>query len=172
MMIELILGGARSGKSRLAQETAKSTGLPVIYVATAQAHDGEMSQRIEQHRNDRPSDWLVIEEPITLAKVLSENACADRVILVDCLTLWLSNLLCSAVESQFEDERKSFLEIVPQLKGNVIFVSNEVGQGVIPANALARRFVDEAGWLHQRLAEVCNKVTFVTAGLPQVLKSP
>jgi len=170
-MKELILGGARSGKSRLAQEKAEASGLTVIYVATAEAHDQEMSERIQLHQQDRPQEWYTIEEPILLGDVLTKQAQVGTLILVDCLTLWLSNLLCLDDEQRFKQEVESFLSLVPTLPGSIIFVSNEVGQGVIPTNSLARRFVDESGWLHQQLAKLCEQVTFVTAGLPQVLKS-
>ncbi|MFD2230893.1 bifunctional adenosylcobinamide kinase/adenosylcobinamide-phosphate guanylyltransferase [Alkalimarinus sediminis] len=169
-MKELILGGARSGKSRLAEQRAGATQQDVLYIATAQAYDDEMNERIARHQNDRPPHWQTLEEPLYLGRALQENAKQGQVILVDCLTLWLSNLLCMDDPSFFETEKKSLLECYRQLPGQLILVSNEVGQGIVPDNALARRFIDEAGWLHQSLAAQSDQVTFVTAGLAQQLK--
>jgi len=169
-MKELILGGARSGKSRLAEQRAGVTQQDVLYIATAQAYDDEMNERIARHQNDRPAHWATLEEPLYLARALKDNAKEGRVILVDCLTLWLSNLLCSDDSSLFETEKESLLECYRLLPGRVILVSNEVGQGIVPDNVLARRFIDEAGWLHQALAAQSDQVTFVTAGIAQQLK--
>ena len=169
-MHELILGGARSGKSRLAERLARESGLPVRYIATAQALDDEMQSRIASHRAQRPADWNVIEEPIELARVLRENAAPERCLLVDCLTLWLSNLLLAADQTTFAREREALLACLSQLPGRIILVSNETGLGVVPLGQLSRRFVDEAGWLHQALAERCERVQFCVAGLPMVLK--
>lgn len=169
-MKELILGGARSGKSRLAEQRASSAQQDVLYIATAQAYDEEMNERITRHQNDRPAQWQTLEEPLYLARVLRENAKEGQVILVDCLTLWLSNLLCTDDASFFAAEKNALLECYRQLPGKLILVSNEVGQGVVPDNALARRFIDEAGWLHQSLAAQSDQVTFVTAGIAQQLK--
>lgn len=167
-MLELILGGARSGKSRYAEQRASCEQR--VYVATATAGDGEMSARIAQHRNDRGDGWQTIEEPLALAQTLREYAVPDRFILVDCLTLWLTNLLLSTDTIAFARERAALLDVLPALRGHIVFVSNEVGQGVVPMDALSRRFVDESGRLHQELAQRCERVVFVTAGLPQVLK--
>lgn len=171
-MRELILGGARSGKSALAEQRAVQSGLAVTYIATAAAGDGEMAERITHHRRRRPADWHLVEEPLQLARVLSEQASTDRCLVVDCLTLWLSNLLAHDPpdEARFSDERTALLELLPQLPGRVILVSNEVGLGIVPLGALTRRFCDESGRLHQALAAVCDRVTFVTAGLPMTLK--
>lgn len=171
-MKELILGGARSGKSRLAEQKAIDTGYEVLYIATAQAFDDEMNDRIKRHKNDRPSHWLTIEEPVYLAKAIIDNAKDAQVILVDCLTLWLSNLLCLDNEPVFEEQKQALLNVLGSVSGQLIMVSNEVGQGIVPDNPLARRFIDEAGWLHQALAEQCEQVTFVTAGIAQRLKFP
>ena len=170
-MKHLFLGGARSGKSRLAEQAAMATGLAVSYIATSQAHDDEMRARIAHHAERRPAEWALVEEPIRLADTLREQAAADRCLLVDCLTLWLSNLLCTDDEALFAREREALLDCLSELPGEVIFVSNEVGQGIVPMNALSRRFVDESGWLHQALAERCERVNFVVAGLPQLLKN-
>lgn len=169
-MRELFLGGARSGKSRLAEQRAANFKQEVFYIATAQAYDNEMKQRISRHQTDRSSEWRTIEEPLHLADVLQQHAQEGRVILVDCLTLWLSNLLCKDDELFFQSQKEQFTQCYETLPGHIILVSNEVGQGVIPDNALARRFVDEAGWLHQSLAAQSDQVTWVTAGLAQQLK--
>jgi adenosylcobinamide kinase/adenosylcobinamide-phosphate guanylyltransferase len=169
-MVELILGGARSGKSALAERLAAASGLDRVYIATAAAGDAEMALRIEQHRARRDAGWRTIEEPLALATVLAREAAAGRCLLVDCLTLWLTNLLLTEDEAQFTRERNRLLQVAGELPGRILLVSNEVGQGVVPMNALARRFVDEAGWLHQALAQRCGRVLWVVAGLPQVLK--
>jgi adenosylcobinamide kinase/adenosylcobinamide-phosphate guanylyltransferase len=166
----LVLGGARSGKSRLAERLAVDSGLEVVYVATAGAGDGEMTERIAAHRARRPPSWRLVEEPLRLAAALREQAAPERCLLVDCLTLWLSNLLCADEPRMYAQEREALLEAFGQLPGQVIVVSNEVGLGVVPMGALSRRFVDEAGWLHQALAAVCERVVFTAAGLPLVMK--
>ncbi len=170
-MKELILGGARSGKSALAERRAAESGLGVTYIATATAGDGEMAERIARHRAARPVDWRTVEEPLHLAATLSEQAAADRCLLVDCLTLWLSNLLGEDDTGCLEREQAALLEVLPDLPGRILLVSNEVGQGVVPMGELNRRFVDMAGRLHQRLAQVCDQVTLVVAGLELPLKS-
>ena len=169
-MRELILGGARSGKSRLAEKLAADSGLAVTYIATSQALDGEMSSRIRLHRERRPADWALIEEPIELARVLRESANAERCLLVDCLTLWLTNLLMLEDDARLIVEREALLECLGQLPGRIILVSNESGLGVVPMGELTRRYVDEAGWLHQAIAERCQRVVFTVAGLPMLLK--
>ncbi len=171
-MRELILGGARSGKSAYAERRARASGLQVIYIATAEAGDGEMAARIARHRARRPAEWATVEAPLALGETLRREAATDRCLLVDCLTLWLSNLLAGSegADERFEREKTLFLEILPRLPGQIHLVSNEVGQGIVPMNALARRFVDEAGWLHQALAQCCERVVLVTAGLPHILK--
>lgn len=169
-MKELILGGARSGKSRLAEKLALTSGLPVTYIATACAGDEEMRARIAEHQRQRPPNWALIEEPLALTRVLQEQAAADRCLLVDCLTLWLSNLLGTDDPERLRKERCNFLGLLPRLPGHIILVSNETGLGVVPMNALARRFCDEAGWLHQEIAQHCDRVLFTVAGLAQTLK--
>lgn len=168
-MRELILGGARSGKSALAEQHAVDSGLEVVYIATAEARDGEMCERIAHHRSRRPDHWQCIEEPLQLAATLQQQAAANRCLLVDCLTLWLSNLL-AAGDGVFEHEREAMLQLLPQLPGRIIFVSNEVGLGIVPLGELTRQFCDESGRLHQAVAAVCDRVSFVTAGLPVILK--
>ncbi|KTC62969.1 adenosylcobinamide kinase [Pseudomonas fluorescens ABAC62] len=169
-MHQLILGGARSGKSRLAEKLASDSGLPVIYIATSQPLDGEMRARVAHHRERRPDHWGLIEEPVELARVLRENAAAGRCLLVDCLTLWLTNLLMLEDAERLAFERDELLHTLASLPGEIIFVSNETGMGVVPLGELTRRYVDEAGWLHQALAERCQRVVMTVAGLPLTLK--
>jgi len=169
-MYQLILGGARSGKSRLAEQLAADSALPVIYIATSQPLDGEMNARVALHRQRRPDHWGLIEEPIELARVLRENASPDSCVLVDCLTLWLTNLLMLEDPARLALERDYLLETLALLPGEIIFVSNETGLGVVPLGELTRRYVDEAGWLHQALAERCQRVVLTVAGLPLTLK--
>jgi len=170
---ELILGGARSGKSALALQRALASGRNVTFIATATAGDAEMATRIERHKADRPAHWALIEEPIALAEVLLQHANEQACLLVDCLTLWLCNLLAGETidETQFIAQRDVLLKVLPQLPGHIIFVSNEVGFGITPMGQINRRFVDEAGRLHQQLASVCDQVTLTVAGLPLPLKS-
>jgi len=169
-MRTLILGGARSGKSALAERLAADSRREVAYIATAQAGDREMAARIAHHRARRPQQWLCVEEPLHLADVMREYAREDRCILVDCLTLWLSNLLGDADMRGFERERDRLLDVLPILPGDVLMVSNEVGLGIVPMGELTRRFVDEAGRLHQAVAAVSERVVFVAAGLPFAFK--
>ncbi len=169
-MKALILGGARSGKSRLAEWRAHESGLRVTFIATGAPHDAEMAERIRRHQEDRPAGWALVEEPLALAAALRTHAASDRCLLVDCLTLWLSNLLHDDDAQRFARERQALLDTLPALPGRIIFVSNEVGLGVVPIGELTRRFCDETGWLHQDLAKVCDRVTLVVAGLPLELK--
>ncbi len=167
--VTLVLGGARSGKSRHAEALVESQPGACIYLATAQAGDGEMAARIAAHRARRGGRWTTVEEPLDLAAALGQACGPDRAVLVDCLTLWLSNLLGAARPVAAECE--GLLAALPGLAGPVVLVSNEVGQGVVPDNALARAFVDHAGRLHQDLAAVAQRVIFMIAGLPHELKS-
>ena len=169
-MLQLILGGARSGKSRLAEKLAAESGCAVTYIATSQPLDGEMSERVRHHRERRPAHWALIEEPIELARVLRENARADTCLLVDCLTLWMTNLLMLDDAQRLTAERDALLACLAGLPGDILFVSNETGMGVVPLGELTRRYVDEAGWLHQALAERCQRVVLTVAGLPLTLK--
>ncbi len=168
-MKSLILGAARSGKSRYAEQLAVASGAAVAYVATAVAADEEMAERIAHHRARRPPHWRLIEEPLALAAALQHHAAAERCLVVDCLTLWLSNLL-EAGDERLHAEIDALLDLLPGLPGDLILVGNEVGWGIVPENALARRFRDEAGWLHQALAARCDRVALVVAGLPLPLK--
>lgn len=166
----LILGGARSGKSRLAEELAQRSGLQVICIATGQALDDEMQARIAHHRATRPAHWKVIEEPLELARVLRDNASAQHCLLVDCLTLWLTNLLLLEDPLRLAAEREALLRVLPELPGRIVLVGNETGLGVVPLGELTRRYVDEAGWLHQAVAACSERVVFTVAGLPMLLK--
>ena len=167
--VTLVLGGARSGKSRHAEALVESQPGACVYLATAQAGDGEMAARIATHRARRGGRWTTIEEPLDLAAALGQACGPDRAVLVDCLTLWLSNLL--GAERDPAAECEGLLAALPGLAGPVVLVANEVGQGVVPEGALARAFVDHAGRLHQDLAAVSQRVVFMTAGLPRELKS-
>ncbi|MDC4558003.1 bifunctional adenosylcobinamide kinase/adenosylcobinamide-phosphate guanylyltransferase [Acinetobacter baumannii] len=169
-MLQLILGGARSGKSRLAEQTAISMQLAVTYVATAQALDPEMQSRIAHHQNQRPAHWSLVEEPLFLAKTLQKIDRPNQIILVDCLTLWLTNLLLLEDQNIQQFECEQLLKILPTLESEVILVSNETGLGVVPLGEISRRFVNEAGRLHQALGQIANKVVFCVAGFPMILK--
>lgn len=169
-MLQLILGGARSGKSRLAEQIAKDSGLSVIYIATAQALDEEMQRRITHHQQQRPDHWHVYEEPIYLADLLLQLDQPDQLMLVDCLTLWLTNLLLAEDHALQQLQMQKLFEVLPQLQSQIILVSNETGLGVVPMGEISRRFVDEAGRLHQTLGQLANKVMFCVAGFPMILK--
>jgi adenosylcobinamide kinase/adenosylcobinamide-phosphate guanylyltransferase len=181
-MKELILGGARSGKSLLAEKRAAESGLHVIYIATAEARDGEMNRRIAHHRARRPAAWGCTEETLHLAAKLRELASPDTCLLVDCLTLWLSNLLFAgkaATQAEagemvicplFTQEVQSLIDLLPSLPGRIILVSNEVGWGIVPMHPVSRLFADEQGRLNQAVAAVCDHATLVAAGLPLSLK--
>lgn len=187
---QLIIGGARSGKSALAEaraRTAETAGYEVIYLATAAAVDSaadpEMAARVAHHRQRRPAHWGLIEEPQQLAAALVAHAAPQRLLLVDCLTLWLSNLLFAgqaAAQAEagqavncplLRDETNALIEVLPNLPGQIMLVSNEVGCGIVPMAAVSRLFADEQGRLNQRVAKVCDQVTLVAAGLPLELKT-
>lgn len=171
--VTLVLGGAASGKSTFSERLIESgigrlwTG--ATYLATATAGDAEMAARIARHRERRGGSWQTVEEPLAIAAALDRYSNKQRPVLVDCLTLWLSNLLFA--DCDIAAETGSLLETLPGLNGPVVFVSNEVGGGIVPDNALARRFRDEAGRLNQALAAAADRVELVTAGLPQTLKN-
>ena len=169
-MLQLILGGARSGKSRLAEQTAIDRQLAVTYVATAQALDPEMQSRITHHQNQRPSHWSLVEEPLYLANALQKINRPNQIILVDCLTLWLTNLLLLEDQNVQQFECEQLLKVLPTLQSEIILVSNETGLGVVPLGEISRRFVDEAGRLHQALGQIADKVVFCVAGFPMILK--
>lgn len=167
-MKHLILGGARSGKSRFAEQCALASPHQLHYIATAQALDEEMATRVAMHRQQRNPRWQLIEEPLQLHTALQCADGANNCILVDCLTLWLSNCLAAEI---WTESKQQLLNTLDQLSADVLLVSNEVGNGIVPLGKLSRTFVDESGCLHQELAQRCERVTLVTAGLPQTLKA-
>jgi|TARA_B110000240_G_scaffold194298_2_gene241688 adenosylcobinamide kinase/adenosylcobinamide-phosphate guanylyltransferase len=166
-MIELILGGARSGKSRLALQKARDSGLALHYLATATTEDQEMEARISAHKAERDQDWSLVEEPVNLAAALLSLNQEKNCVLVDCVTLWISNCLH---QEKWKEQREALLEILPSLKLHIIFVSNETGMGIVPLGELTRQFVDASGFFNQELGRICQIVTFVAAGLPIELK--
>jgi len=180
-MRTLILGGARSGKSAYAEQLAAASGKDVIYIATAQVGDAEMAQRIALHRQQRPLHWHTVEQPLALGDAIAEWSTPGRVLLVDCLTLWLSNLLFAEAQdfpeighitppACFHAERERFLQVLQRASGDLLLVSNEVGMGVVPLGAVSRWYADEAGRLNQAVAAACENVTLIAAGLPLLLK--
>lgn len=180
----LVFGGARSGKSAQAEKLASAGGKPVIYIATARAGDEEMAARIAAHRDQRGAQyasWRTVEEPLALGEAMERNSAAGNLVLVDCLTVWLTNLLLAEradypevgrieAPARFVQERAHFLQALAQAKGEIVLVSNEVGMGIVPQGAISRWFVDEAGRLNQAVAAICERVQFVAAGLPLELK--
>ncbi|WP_010184947.1 bifunctional adenosylcobinamide kinase/adenosylcobinamide-phosphate guanylyltransferase [Sphingomonas sp. PAMC 26605] len=164
----LVLGGARSGKSCHAQAVAEASGGALVFIATAQAFDGEMTDRIARHRADRDRRWRTIEAPLALSEAISAADRPGATLLVDCLTLWASNLLLA--EADTDAAAAALVATLEQTSARIILVSNEVGFGIVPDNALARRFRDVAGLLNQRVAAAVSQVDFVIAGLPQRLK--
>lgn len=169
-MRELILGGVRSGKSSLAERHAHESGLSVVYVATAEVRDEEMRQRIAHHQARRPENWRLVETGGDLAATLQREAGQGRCVLVDCLTLWLTQLLCDADQDRLRLEVADLLRVLPGLPGRIILVSNETNMGVTPLGELSRRYCDEAGRLHQRLGLICERVILTVAGLPLFVK--
>jgi adenosylcobinamide kinase / adenosylcobinamide-phosphate guanylyltransferase len=172
--LTLVLGGARSGKSRYAEGLIEGAARDAVYLATAEARDDEMAERIRHHHRRRaaqiPTRWETVEEPLALAASLAEMGRSGRPILVDCLTLWLSNLLLAGRD--VAAEAAGLIAAIPGLASPVVLVSNEVGLGIVPDNALARDFRDHAGRLNQAAASVADRVVLVAAGLPLVLKEP
>ncbi len=167
----LVTGGVRSGKSALAESVAAATGNAVCYVATATRGDGEMSARIRQHQARRPAHWDLLEVPLALGAALDGRAATGApALLVDCMSLWLSNLLCAEDDTLMEEERAAFLAALGRYPGDVVVVSNEVGLGLIGMDPLSRRFADELGHLNQALAAECDTVVLTVAGLPMPLK--
>ncbi|WP_031295085.1 bifunctional adenosylcobinamide kinase/adenosylcobinamide-phosphate guanylyltransferase [Sphingobium ummariense] len=164
----LVLGGARSGKSRYAQQRVEACGGTLAYIATAQALDEEMADRIARHRADRGERWTTIDASIDLPAAIRRTAEQADAMLVDCLTLWLSNLLLA--DADIEAASDSLLSAVQACPRPVALVANEVGLGIVPDNALARRFRDAAGRLNQQVAALASEVVFVSAGLPMILK--
>ena len=167
-MNTLVLGGARSGKSAFAEQLARAAAADCVYLATASADDDEMRERIAHHRARRGAGWRTIEEPLALAAVLAREAGAGRALLVDCLTLWLSNLMHA--ERDVEAEIRALVGCLREANGAVVLVSNEVGLGLVPQTPLGRRFRDAQGRLNQAVAAIADDVVFIAAGLPLWLK--
>lgn len=168
MDVTLVLGGARSGKSAYAEGLLASHPAPRIYVATAEARDEEMRQRIAQHRSRRRSDWVTVEEPLDIATALTRPDHLARPLLVDCLTLWVSNLLLS--DADIGRATQALVAALAARRAPTVLVANEVGLGIVPDNALARRFRDAAGTLNQQLAKDADHVVFMVAGLALTMK--
>jgi adenosylcobinamide kinase / adenosylcobinamide-phosphate guanylyltransferase len=167
----LILGGVRSGKSRYAEQLAVTHAGSVAVIVTATAGDEEMAARIAAHRARRPAHWQVVEEPIALGRALLEVTRPGSVVIIDCLTLWLTNILTQSEGNLLlQRESDALLDAMRAVEGSVILVSNEVGSGIVPVNELARRFTDATGSLHQRLAEACDRVVWMVAALPLTIK--
>jgi adenosylcobinamide kinase/adenosylcobinamide-phosphate guanylyltransferase len=166
--VTLVLGGARSGKSHFAEQLLHREARRRVYLATAEIHDEEMADRVRRHKAQRGDGWRTIEAPLDIAGVLMREAEQGDAVLVDCLTLWLSNLM--GAERDIDAETAQVIAALPQLGGPVVFVANEVGLGIVPDNALARAFRDHAGRLNQRLAAAADQVFFIAAGLPLKLK--
>lgn len=172
-MKTLVLGGVKSGKSRHAETLAMQSPYPVTVIATAQALDEEMRQRIARHKADRPDNWSVLEVPMLLSDALADlsDESGEHCVIVDCLTLWLTQLCMSDSSPEaLESQRQKLVKAVQAFKGELILVSNETNMGVTPLGELSRLFCDQAGMLHQALADACDNVTLVIAGLPQKLK--
>lgn len=179
----LIFGGARSGKSAYAERTALTSSKEIVYVATARVGDAEMETRINLHKQQRDPSWIVVEEPLNLASAVTSWSSPRRVVLIDCLTVWLSNLTFAKHQcfpevgpidppAEFDHHRSCFLKALQDAPGDLIMVSNEVGAGVVPLGAISRWFVDESGRLNQAVAQQCERVVLVAAGLPLILKGP
>ena len=173
----LVLGGVKSGKSRYAESLVKKVSTRVSVIVTAQALDDEMKRRIARHQTDRPASWRVYEQPLTLGQKLRELAQGDsddgaetEVILIDCLTLWLSNLLMLNDEFKMNAQVEDFVAAVKECSKPLVMVSNETNMGIVPLGEVSRRYCDEVGLLHQRLATVCDRVDLVVAGLPLNVK--
>jgi adenosylcobinamide kinase/adenosylcobinamide-phosphate guanylyltransferase len=170
LVTTLVLGGARSGKSAFAERLVSESGLARLYVATAAPGDDEMRERIARHRAQRGNGWRTVEEPLELVECLAHEAARERAILVDCLTLWLSNLMHAGQDD--EAETRKLAAWLPQAPGPIVLVSNEVGLGLVPETPLGRHFRDAQGRLNQRIAAAVDSVVFIAAGLPLQLKHP
>lgn len=164
----LVLGGARSGKSRFAEDLVKAAGGQAHYIATGRAWDDEMRERITHHRDRRGEEWITHEAPVDIVSVLREIDAPDNVVLIDCLTLWLTNLMME--EADIEAAFSLLEQHIGKARARLIFVSNEVGLGIVPENRMAREFRDHAGRLHQRVAAIAGEVYFIAAGLPLKMK--
>ena len=177
----MLFGGARCGKSAHAEMLAAATGKTVVYIATAQSGDDEMTARIALHRQRRTLGWQTVEAPIALGAAIRAHGTADNLLLIDCLTVWLSNLLFAAETAfpeigaitppaAFAEQHAACLQALEDASGDIMLVSNEVGMGIVPMGAISRWFVDEAGRLNQAVAARCERVIWVAAGLPLTLK--
>ena len=170
MTVGLVLGGARSGKSRFAEQEVVGAGRGKLYIATSEIWDDEMARRVDLHRQQRGKDWQLVEEPLALCEALKAYATSENSVLVDCLTLWLTNLMMAERDiAAASKELGSTLVTLPR-DAHVVLVSNEVGQGIVPMEKMSRDFRDHAGRLHQDIATAVDDVWFVTAGLAQKLK--
>jgi adenosylcobinamide kinase / adenosylcobinamide-phosphate guanylyltransferase len=173
--LTFIVGGARSGKSAHAERLARESGLPVTYIATARVADDEFAARVAHHRARRPAHWAEVLEPVDLAAALDSAAAPGQCVLIDCLTLWLANLLCppgsDAPLPDWSARLDAFAAACERAQGMVLVVSNEIGMGVVPLGAATRLYVDELGRLNQRIAALADRATLVAAGLPLALKS-
>jgi adenosylcobinamide kinase/adenosylcobinamide-phosphate guanylyltransferase len=165
-----VIGGARSGKSRYAQARAEAAGSDPVFIATAEAFDDEMRERVARHQADRDARWTTVEAPLDLPGALDALNARDAVVLVDCLTLWVSNLLLA--DADLARAGRQLCDAIARFDGALILVANEVGLGIVPDNALARAFRDAAGQLNQSVAAVVQEVVLLTAGLPLTLKPP
>lgn len=163
-----VLGGARSGKSSFAEELVLKSGLKPVYIATGRAFDDEMVNRIELHQDRRGEQWQTVEEPLALVDALAQSSHSGRIILVDCLTLWITNLMMA--EANVMKECEGLVKCLQETSVPIVLVSNETGLGIVPMEKMSREFCDLSGMVHQAVAEVVNNVYFVTAGLPHKLK--
>ena len=171
----LILGGVRSGKSRFAQQLASSSKGRVLFLATAQATDDEMAERIAKHKSSRPATWRTVEEPLQIASALKSHAASSDIVILDCLTVWLGNMMsqdASASEEEALEEVERLLEVYKTGSASLILVSGEVGMGLVPPYPLGRAFRDIQGRINQKLAQEADKVFFMIAGIPLELKAP
>lgn len=164
----LVLGGAKSGKSAFAETLCTRFDGQKIYLATAQSHDDEMTQRINEHQARRDATWQTINVPLDLVSALADHNQPEKIILLDCLTLWISNLMMN--ERNFDEALSALLAQIKTMQATLIIVSNEVGHGIVPDNKMARLFRDQSGIAHQKIAALCDQAYFLTAGLPQKLK--
>jgi adenosylcobinamide kinase/adenosylcobinamide-phosphate guanylyltransferase len=168
--IILVTGGARSGKSKYAEQRAAQMGERRLYLATAEAKDEEMLRRITEHQKRRARQWNTIEQPVEVVEALLAQRGKTDCALVECLTLWVSNLLIKQDEKHVEEKIAALLEALPQLDFDLIFVTNEVGYGIVPDNPLARQFRDWVGWTNQQIAQIANEVILMVAGAPVIVK--